>query len=99
MKKIFFLFVLILSSSTILAQTSKKTTGPEVKNAKIWEQKKTPTIVLVNSFEKTKLVGARFKNQKIWDKELSENKITLKIDKNKKRLQGPKAKNFKPWMK
>lgn len=99
MKKVFFLFVLTLVYNNSIAQTSKKTTGPKAKNAKVWDDKKTETIVLVNSFEKSKLVGPRLKNEKIWDKKISKEKVVLKIEKNRKALIGPEAKNYKPWQK
>ena len=98
MKKLLFLSVLILGSTNIIAQTSKRKTGPKAKNAKVWEQKKTTTILTVNSYKKEDLTAPESKNQKIWDKIKSDTKIIV-LTKTRKKLQGPKAKNRKPWMK
>lgn len=98
MKKILFLFVLIIASSNVLAQSSKKITGPKAKNSKPWQHKKTKTILIVDSFENEKLVGPKFKNRKVWERKITGKKIIVKT-KNRKKLQGPKAKNSKPWEK
>ena len=98
MKKILFLFVLILGSNAILAQSSIKKTGPKAKNAKVWEQKKLTTILTVNSFEKEDLTAPELKNRKIWERKISDKQIIVQT-KIRKKLQGPKAKNRKPWEK
>ncbi|MFK8061351.1 MAG: hypothetical protein AB8B78_14855 [Polaribacter sp.] len=98
MKKILFLSILVLGCKTVFSQSTKKKTGPKAKNAKIWEQKKPSTILIVNSFEKEDLTAPELKNQKIWEKEKSKSKIIVQT-KARKQLFGPKAKNRKPWEK
>ena len=98
MKKLLFLSVLILGSTNIIAQTSKRKTGPKAKNAKVWEQKKTTTILTVNSYEKEDLTAPELKNRKIWERKISDEIIIVQT-KTRKKLQGPNAKNLKPWMK
>lgn len=98
MKKIIVLFIFLVDF-TVNAQTSKKTTGPKAKNNKVWENKKTTTLVLVNNYKKTSLFGGRFKNQKQWNKKSSENSVVVKTRTQKENITGPKAKNTKPWKK
>lgn len=98
MKKLLFLSILILNGNSIIAQSVKKKTGPKAKNAKVQEQKKTATILILNGFEKENLTAPELKNQKIWNKKKSSTKIIVQI-KTRKKLQGPKVKNSKPWRK
>ncbi|MDD7914294.1 hypothetical protein [Polaribacter ponticola] len=65
--KLIILFIILIGSSAN-AQTSKNTTGPRVKNNKVWKNKKTSTLVLVNNYKKNSLFGGKFKNQKQWNK-------------------------------
>ncbi len=97
MKRLLFLSILILSGSSIFAQSSKRKTGPKAKNTKVWEQKKAATILTVNSYKKQDLTAPELKNQKIWSKQKKDTKIIVQRDLRRKNLKGPEAKNFKPW--
>ena len=97
MKKFIFVFAVLLGT-TAIAQ-NKKNYGAKAKNSKPWQKVKTTTKILVNTFEKNNLKGAAFKNTKIWNREISDEKILITRDTKRRKLQGPKAKNYKPWNK
>lgn len=89
---------LIFIGSTIYAQ--KKVTGPEAKNYKIWQSRRTPTKILFSNNYKAKLSSPEFKNFKAWKLENIKPATLLIIgDKKRHSLKGPKRKNYKVWEK
>ena len=87
-KNLFLLFFILFSSS-IVAQSKK--------NLKPWKLNKTTTKIFINSLEKQDVKTPKIKNLKIWNAKISLGEIVITRDLKRRKLQGPKAKSYKPW--
>ena len=97
MKKYIFLsitFCLMLAFSAT-AQSRNELKGPKAKNYKVWENDEPAKPVLFKTGESTK--GAKAKNQRPLERKNGET-VVANTSGTTKKLQGPAAKNKKPWM-
>jgi hypothetical protein len=93
MRTLLILFVFISSISIGLAQSGVKK-GPFHKNEKPWKKEKTTTRILSATQVKDIKNGLFLKNQKPFEKVELLKKAVI-IDKKRKMVKGPKAKNVK----
>lgn len=88
---------LMFFAGTVFAQ--QRVTGPEAKNTKIWEVKRTATILHIKGVVIPELNSPELKNLSVWRRKKT-SEITLTVGNRKMHdLQGPKRKNYAPWKK
>lgn len=95
-----YLIIICLTFLGTSVYAQKNVTGPEAKNAKIWNAKKTPTKILFTNSYKAQLNSPDFKNFKVWETKKADPATLIIIgDKRRHSLIGPNRKNFKVWKK
>ncbi|RAV28373.1 hypothetical protein [Sinomicrobium soli] len=96
MRKMTVLALGFLCATGMYGQQSAST-GPKVKNQKIWEKEREAVVVHHKTDEEV-VTGPRAKNARIWKKDTTGNSQAVTTRKHKD-LTGPRFKNRKPWKK
>ncbi|MGY5354465.1 hypothetical protein [Wenyingzhuangia sp. IMCC45467] len=93
-----FIWILaIMIGGSVSAQKQNDLTGPEAKNYKPW-QHNTEATVITKTVAKSNLKSKDVKNQKRWKNNgNTEKTYVIASNYNRNKLQGPAAKNYKPW--
>jgi hypothetical protein len=92
MKKTIVTLITLFAFSIAFAQNDR-VTGPEAKNAKVWNKERVSS-QFYHDLQNKDTKGPEAKNQKLWT---IKDRNLQAVQRAPKTVKGPKAKNAKPW--